>query len=117
MLGPNNYENQDKDLLKLDVVDEQIDTIGRAFLGMTIGCARGHDNKFDPIPTKDYYALTGIFMSTKLLILANVASVIERPLPIAAPSSKPSVAASGQLQAASAGGVPQGPSVIDTMDL
>ena len=82
MLGPHNYENQDKDLLKLDVVDEQIDTIGRAFLGMTIGCARCHDHKFDPIPTADYYALTGIFMSTKLLILGNVASYIERPLPV-----------------------------------
>jgi hypothetical protein len=82
MLGPHNYENQDKDLLKLDVVDEQIDTIGRSLMGMTIGCARCHDHKFDPIPTADYYALTGIFMSTKLLILGNVASFIERPLPV-----------------------------------
>ena len=98
MLGPHNYENQDKELLKLDVVDEQIDTIGRAFLGMTIGCARCHDHKFDPIPTADYYALTGIFMSTKLLILGNVASYIERPLPVSAPLEKKAKEAAANLK-------------------
>ncbi|MEE3180876.1 MAG: DUF1549 domain-containing protein, partial [Planctomycetota bacterium] len=98
MLGPHNYENQDKDLLKLDVVDEQVDTIGRAFLGMTIGCARCHDHKFDPIPTADYYALTGIFMSTKLLILGNVASYIERPLPVSAPLEKKAKEAAANLK-------------------
>ena len=80
-LGPTNYENQDKRQLRMDVVDEQIDTIGRAFLGMTIGCARCHDHKFDPIPTKDYYALAGIFRSTKSLIDGNVSNWITRPLP------------------------------------
>ena len=98
MLGPHNYENQDKELLKLDVVDEQIDTIGRAFLGMTIGCARCHDHKFDPIPTSDYYAMTGIFMSTKLLILGNVASYIERPLPVSAPLEKKAKEAAANLK-------------------
>ena len=99
MLGPHNYENQDKDLLKLDVVDEQIDTIGRAFMGMTIGCARCHDHKFDPIPTADYYALAGIFMSTKLLILGNVASFIERPLPVAGPLQEKAKKAAADLKA------------------
>lgn len=48
-----------------DVVDEQIDTLGKALLGFTISCARCHDHKFDPIPTADYYALAGILHSTK----------------------------------------------------
>ncbi|MEO2027701.1 MAG: DUF1549 domain-containing protein [Fuerstiella sp.] len=49
-----------------DIVDEQIDTIGKSLLGFTIACARCHDHKFDPIPTKDYYALAGILHSTML---------------------------------------------------
>ena len=58
----------EKDLEKkrADIIDEQLDTIGRALLGMTIGCARCHDHKFDPIPTSDYYALSGILRSTDL---------------------------------------------------
>ena len=48
-LGPTNYEEQDKQQLRFDIVDEQLDTIGKAFLGQTIGCARCHDHKFDPI--------------------------------------------------------------------
>jgi cytochrome c553 len=50
----------------MDNIDEQIDTLGRAVLGLTVGCARCHDHKFDPIPTTDYYALAGIFHSTEL---------------------------------------------------
>lgn len=80
-MGPTNYELQDKKQLRMDVVDEQIDTIGRAFLGMTIGCARCHDHKFDPIPTRDYYALAGIFRSTRSLIDGNVSKWVTRPLP------------------------------------
>jgi hypothetical protein len=52
---------------RLDVADEQIDTIGRAVLGQTLGCARCHDHKFDPVPTADYYALAGILTSTKVM--------------------------------------------------
>lgn len=48
----------------MDNVDEQIDTVSRAVLGLTVSCARCHDHKFDPIPTTDYYALAGIFRST-----------------------------------------------------
>ena len=50
--------------MEMDIIDEQLDTLGRAFMGMTIGCARCHDHKFDPIPTRDYYSLAGIFKST-----------------------------------------------------
>jgi hypothetical protein len=82
VLGPTNYETQDKELLRMDVIDEQIDTIGRAFLGMTIGCARCHDHKFDPIPTADYYALAGIFRSTRTLTPGNVSGWMTRELPM-----------------------------------
>ena len=79
-LGPHNYELQDKELLRMEVVDEQIETVGRAFLGMTLGCARCHDHKFDPVPTNDYYALAGIFRSTQSLIPGNVSGWVAREL-------------------------------------
>ncbi len=60
-MGDTNFEKQDKQQLEMDYIDEQLDVIGQAFLGQTLGCARCHDHKFDPIPTKDYYALAGIF--------------------------------------------------------
>ncbi len=46
--------------------EDGIDTLGKAFLGLTVGCARCHDHKYDPITAKDYYGLYGIFASTKL---------------------------------------------------
>ena len=64
VLGPKVLAEGDEQKLAMDIVDEQIDTIGRAFMGMTIGCARCHDHKFDPISTEDYYALASIFKST-----------------------------------------------------
>src|SRR5262249_39923716 len=84
LLGPTNYERQDKLGMVMDVIDEQMDTLGKAVLGMTIGCARCHDHKFDPIPTKDYYALAGVLKSTNTLVL-NVGSIsrwTEQPLPM-----------------------------------
>jgi hypothetical protein len=50
----------------MDNVDEQIDTVTRSVLGLTVSCARCHDHKFDPISTRDYYGLAGIFTSTEL---------------------------------------------------
>jgi len=50
--------------IPLDVAGDQIDVVGKAVLGLTISCARCHDHKFDPIPTRDYYSLAGIFLST-----------------------------------------------------
>ena len=52
---------------RMGVVDDQIDTTFRAFMGLTVGCARCHDHFYDPISTRDYYALAGIFRSTKNL--------------------------------------------------
>ena len=83
-LGNHNLEEQDKQQLRMDVVDEQLDVIGQAFLGQTIGCARCHDHKFDPIPTQDYYALAGILRNVQTLQDANVSNWVTRPLPLAA---------------------------------
>src|SRR5262249_11321302 len=46
------------------IVDDRIDVVTRGFLGLTVGCARCHDHKFDPIPTRDYYSLYGVFASS-----------------------------------------------------
>ncbi|MCY2997708.1 MAG: PSD1 and planctomycete cytochrome C domain-containing protein [Planctomycetota bacterium] len=64
-IGPWTLQNYIKGQLAGDVVDHQIDKIGKTFLGQTLACARCHDHKFDPVPTADYYALAGIFHSTK----------------------------------------------------
>ena len=66
-VGPKMLACDDPDKMRRDIVDEQLDTTGRAFMGMTFGCARCHDHKFDPISIEDYYGLAGIFMSTKTL--------------------------------------------------
>jgi hypothetical protein len=47
-----------------DIIDDQIDVTTKAFLGLTVSCARCHDHKFDPIPTKDYYSLYGVFANS-----------------------------------------------------
>jgi len=59
-----------------DIIADQIDVTTKAFLGLTVACARCHDHKFDPIPTEDYYSLYGVF--------AN--SVVPRELPILRPA-------------------------------
>jgi hypothetical protein len=82
MLGNTNLEEQDKSQLEMDLIDEQLDVIGRGFLAQTITCARCHDHKFDPIPTRDYYALAGILKNARSLDHENVSKWIERPLPL-----------------------------------
>ena len=66
-VGPKMLACDDPDKMRRDIVDEQLDTTGRAFMGMTLGCARCHDHKFDPVSIEDYYGLAGIFLSTKTL--------------------------------------------------
>ena len=66
-LGPKVLSEPDAKKMEMDVIDEQLDTLGRAFMGMTLGCARCHDHKFDPISTEDYYGLAGIFRSTRTM--------------------------------------------------
>jgi hypothetical protein len=80
--GNTNLEEQDKTQLEMDYIDEQLEVLGRAFLAQTIGCARCHDHKFDPIPTRDYYALAGIFRNTAAMEHENVSKWIELPLPV-----------------------------------
>ena len=75
-LGPHNYELQDKALLRMEIVDEQMSSVGRAFLGVTMGCARCHDHPFDPIPTSEYYAMAGIFRSTNSMVMGTVANFV-----------------------------------------
>jgi len=67
VIGPKNLGERDKEVTRWNVIDEQIDTVGRAFLGLTLGCARCHKHKFDPVSLNDYYALAGIFSSTRTL--------------------------------------------------
>jgi hypothetical protein len=81
VVGPKVLLGVDRQKQRLDVADEQIDTIGRAVLGQTLGCARCHDHKFDPIPTADYYALAGILTSTTVMEkrhMLNEQRVMER---------------------------------------
>jgi cytochrome c553 len=90
VIGPKILAERDKPKLRMDVVDEQLDTTGKSFLGLTLGCARCHDHKFDPVPTADYYALAGILMSTRTvdgikLGNAAVSGWMLRPLGIPEP--------------------------------
>ena len=64
-LGVKDVNQRFKNRFIMDNVDEQIDVVSRSTLALTVSCARCHDHKFDPIPTKDYYALAGIFTSTE----------------------------------------------------
>lgn len=69
MLAIGNWGGGDADKEKLltDIADDQVDVVSRAFMGLTVACARCHDHKFDPISTKDYYGLAGIFFSSHIL--------------------------------------------------
>jgi len=66
-LGAKAYEESKPEVFRMDVIDEQIETISRSVLGLSVACARCHDHKFDPIPTADYYAFAGILRSTQPL--------------------------------------------------
>ncbi len=74
-LGAKVLAEPDKEKLTMDVIDEQIDVMGRAFMGLTLGCVRCHDHKFDPIPQTDYYALAAIFKSTRSFSADNIGSL------------------------------------------
>ena len=79
-IGPKFLGEADKQKLRLDIADEQLDTLGRGVMALTLGCAKCHDHKFDPIPTSDYYSLLAIFTSTQTMqTLDTVAKAYEHP--------------------------------------
>jgi len=81
-LGPKAVAQQDKKKMLYDVFDEQVDVTTRAFLGLTVSCARCHNHKFDALLTKDYYSMIGIFASTRSFSNpdSHVSGVFEKPL-------------------------------------
>ncbi|MFN0105406.1 MAG: PSD1 and planctomycete cytochrome C domain-containing protein [Bryobacteraceae bacterium] len=81
-LGAKAIAQQDKKKMLYDVWDEQLDVTSRAFLGVTLSCARCHDHKFDPLTQKDYYGIVGMFASTKSFRDAetHVAKLLFTPL-------------------------------------
>ncbi len=64
-IGTKSLNEKNPEIFRMDEIDDQIDVTTRAILGTTVSCARCHDHKFDPIPTRDYYAMAGIFRSTE----------------------------------------------------
>lgn len=74
MIGPKMPSADDPLKQQLDIVDEQLDTTGRVFLALTLGCCRCHDHKYDPFPMADYYGLAGMFQSTKTMLSYRVDS-------------------------------------------
>ena len=83
-LGPvrRNAGNPEIALSRNEILTERTDVIGAAFLGLTVGCARCHDHKFDPIPQKDYYRLQAYLAGTQeydlLLISAGEKKVLDQ---------------------------------------
>ncbi len=66
-LGAEYYKNTNAAQAIADELDDRVDTLTRGFLGLTVSCARCHDHKYDPIATRDYYSLAGIFNGSKLV--------------------------------------------------
>jgi hypothetical protein len=64
-VGPKNLDEMTPRQFDLDLADEQLDATSQGFLALTVSCARCHDHKFDPIMQRDYYAMAGIFLSSK----------------------------------------------------
>jgi mono/diheme cytochrome c family protein len=65
-LGAEYYKDPVNDQIIADELDDRVDTLTRGLLGLTVSCARCHDHKFDPIPTRDYYSLAGVYMGSNL---------------------------------------------------
>ncbi len=86
-LGDFGGGDADKEKLLTDIADDQVNLVGRAFLGLTLGCARCHDHKFDPIGQADYYGLAGIFFSSH--VLANVGPKTAGPPMLRVPLASP----------------------------
>ncbi len=84
VLGDLEIVEADKEKMRVDIIDQQVVKTSRAFLGMTIGCARCHDHKFDPISQRDYYAMAGFFYNTQSVYKTDHgvwSDIVERELP------------------------------------
>ncbi len=98
-IGSKAHDAENRGQFVLDVVDEQIEATTRAFLGLTVACARCHDHKMDPISQRDYYALAGIFRSTQtcsgtlsgVFPNFNASPLIELPAAAGVPSAVPAL--------------------------
>jgi len=75
VIGPKMLAEDDPVKMRMDIIDEQLDAIGQAFMGLTLGCARCHDHKFDPVTQADYYGLAGLLYSTKTMQNHKVVAV------------------------------------------
>lgn len=89
LLAIGNWGNgdADKEKVQTDIADDQVDIVSRGFMGLTVACARCHDHKYDPISTRDYYALSGMFFSTHTLpkMAAKGAGESMLRIPLASP--------------------------------
>jgi hypothetical protein len=84
-VGPKNLGQGIAVQFKADVVDEQINALSRGLMASSVACARCHNHKFDPFSMQDYYALAGIFSSTKTLFgtaISPANNVAGDPLPL-----------------------------------
>ncbi len=95
-LGPKTLIEQNPRQFVADLIDEQIDATSRVVLGVSVACARCHDHKFDPIPQSDYYAMAGIFRSTRTFYGTldtrqnrRPAKLIRLPVPDPRPVARP----------------------------
>ena len=85
-LGVWDDEPDDKRMAEFDELDDVVSTTGTAFLGLTIGCARCHEHKFDPIPQADYYQLLSFFRNIRLSENARYALDSPNYIPLAEPA-------------------------------
>ena len=67
-VGPTSLNAMSREQFLADIADEQINASTQGFMAITVACARCHDHKFDPVSMRDYYAMAGIFRSTKTYI-------------------------------------------------
>jgi hypothetical protein len=94
VLGAKVLAEPDHDKLIMDTIDEQLDTLGKVFWGMSLGCVRCHDHKFDPLKQTDYYGLAAIFKSTQTFGSTRVGAIHHwNEFEFATPEEKKSIAA------------------------
>jgi len=91
-LNPKGINDRNRESFLLEIVDEQIESISRGVLGLSVVCARCHDHKYDPVSQADYYRLAGIFRSSEprfgILNRTRNASVPEQLLELTAEESR-----------------------------